>query len=67
LQGYSNSDWGRSLDDMKSTSGYCLSFGLGIFSWSSRKQEIVAQSTVEAEFIVATTVVNQALYGLEKY
>lgn len=47
---------------MKSTSGYCFSFGSGMFSWSSKKHEIVAQSTAEAEFIVATTAVNQALW-----
>ncbi|XP_024626555.1 uncharacterized mitochondrial protein AtMg00810-like [Medicago truncatula] len=29
LRGYSDSDW-----DMKSTSGYCFSYGTGIFSWS---------------------------------
>ena len=47
---------------MKSTSRYCFSFGSGIFSWSSKKQETVAQSTVEAEFVVATSAVNQALW-----
>lgn len=34
LRGYSDSDWVGSLDDMKSTSGYCFSYGTGIFSWS---------------------------------
>ncbi|PNX60132.1 putative copia-type protein, partial [Trifolium pratense] len=62
LQGYSDSDWAGSLDDMKSTSGYCFSSGSGIFSWCSKKQEIVAQSTTEAEFIAATAAVNQALW-----
>jgi hypothetical protein len=32
LQGYADSDWADSFDDMKSTSGYCFSFGSGIFS-----------------------------------
>jgi len=27
LQGYVDSDWVESFDDMKSTSGYCFSFG----------------------------------------
>jgi len=62
LQGYSDSDWARSLDDMKSSSGYCFSFGSGMFSWCSKKQEIVAQSTAKAEFIAATTAINQALW-----
>ncbi|KAE8729671.1 hypothetical protein F3Y22_tig00003435pilonHSYRG00075 [Hibiscus syriacus] len=59
---FSDSDWGGSLDDMKSTSGYCFMVGSGMFSWSSKKQDIVAQSTAEAEFIAATAVVNQALW-----
>ena len=47
---------------MRSTSGYCFSFGSGVFSWSSRKQEVVAQSTAEAEYIAAVAAVNQALW-----
>jgi len=42
LVGYFGSDWGGSLDDMKSTSGYYFTLDLGIFSWCSKKQEIVA-------------------------
>ncbi|RVX02654.1 Retrovirus-related Pol polyprotein from transposon TNT 1-94 [Vitis vinifera] len=41
---------------------YCFSFGSGVFSWSSRKQEVVAQSTAEAEYIAAAAAVNQALW-----
>ncbi|KAE8715887.1 Xyloglucan endotransglycosylase 6 [Hibiscus syriacus] len=62
FHGFSNSDWGGSLDDMKSTSGYCFTIGSGMISWSSKKQDIVAQSTAEAEFIAATATVNQALW-----
>jgi hypothetical protein len=47
---------------MKSTSGFCFNLGSIIFSWSSKKQDIVEQSTVEIEFIAATTTVNQALW-----
>lgn len=62
LFGFSDSDWAGSIDDMKSTSGYCFCFGSGVFSWSSKKQETVAQSTAEAEFVAATSAVNQALW-----
>ncbi|XP_068480940.1 secreted RxLR effector protein 161-like [Phaseolus vulgaris] len=48
LIGFSDNDWGGSIDDMKSTSGYCFSLGSEMFSWSSKKQETVAQSTAEA-------------------
>jgi hypothetical protein len=62
LHGFSDSDWGGSIDDMRSTSGFCFNLGSAIFSWSSKKQDIVAQSTAEAEFIAATAAVNQALW-----
>uniref|UniRef100_A0A803MVJ0 Retroviral polymerase SH3-like domain-containing protein n=1 Tax=Chenopodium quinoa TaxID=63459 RepID=A0A803MVJ0_CHEQI len=42
------SDWGGSNDDMKSTMGYVFSLGSGVFSWISKKHEVVAQSTAEA-------------------
>ena len=56
------SDWAGSYDDMKSTSGYCFNLGSRVFSWCTKKQEIVAQSIAEAEFIVATAAVNQVLW-----
>ena len=31
LHGYSNSDWAGSIDDMRSTIGFCFSFGSEIF------------------------------------
>ena len=62
LYGFSDSDWVGSIDDMKSTSGYCFSLGSGVFLWCTKKQEIVAQSTAKAEFIAATAGVNQVLW-----
>ena len=58
LHGYSDSDWAGFVDDMRSTLGSCFSFGSAIFSWCSKKQEVIAQSTVEAEYVVATPAVN---------
>ncbi|XP_025980644.1 uncharacterized mitochondrial protein AtMg00810-like [Glycine max] len=62
LHGYSNSDWASCIDDMRSTSGYCFSFGFGVFSWCSKKQEVVAQSTAEVEYVAVVAAVNQALW-----
>lgn len=47
--------------DMKSISGFYFNLGSRGFSWYSKKQDIVAQSTAEAKFIVATTIMNQSL------
>ncbi|XP_017639887.1 secreted RxLR effector protein 161-like [Gossypium arboreum] len=64
LVGYSDSDWAGSVDDMKSTSGYFFTLGSRVFSWSSKKQQTVAQSTIEAEYIAAATAVIKQ-FGLE--
>ncbi|TXG48915.1 hypothetical protein EZV62_024790 [Acer yangbiense] len=62
LHGYSDNDWVGCVDDMRSTSGYCFSFGFAIFSWCSKKQEVIAQSTAEAEYVATAAIVNQALW-----
>ncbi|WJZ98853.1 hypothetical protein VitviT2T_017352 [Vitis vinifera] len=62
LHGYSDSDWAGSIDDMRSTTGFCFNFGSGIFSWSSKKQDVIAQSTAEAEYVAANATVNQAIW-----
>ncbi len=46
---YSDADWGRDLDDRKSTSGYLFVISGGPVSWKSKKQSSVALSTAEAE------------------
>ncbi|KAL0326510.1 UNVERIFIED_CONTAM: Secreted RxLR effector protein [Sesamum angustifolium] len=62
LVGYTDSDWAGSVDDMKSTSGYTFSLGSGIFSWASKKQATVAQSSAEAEYIATAATSNQAIW-----
>ena len=62
LQGYSDSDWAGSIDDMKSTSGYVFSLGSGVFSWNLKKQDVVAQSSAEAEYVATASAANQAIW-----
>ncbi|RDX93298.1 putative mitochondrial protein, partial [Mucuna pruriens] len=62
LSSFSDSDWAGSLDDMKSTSGYCFSMGSSVLSWCSKKQEVVAQSVAKAKFVAATVAINQAIW-----
>ncbi|XP_028111765.1 uncharacterized protein LOC114310053 [Camellia sinensis] len=54
LLGFCDSDWGGCVDDMKSTSGYAFSLRSSIISWSSKKQQTVAQSSAETEYISAS-------------
>ncbi|CAL2232095.1 unnamed protein product [Prunus armeniaca] len=54
LVGFCDADWAGSEDDSRSTSGYAFSFGSGAFSWASVKQNTVALSTTEAEYVSAS-------------
>ncbi|CAL5377981.1 unnamed protein product [Camellia sinensis] len=57
-----SSDWTGCVNDMRSTSGYCFSFGSRIFSWCYKKQAIIAQSTAKAKYVSPAVVINQALW-----
>ncbi|XP_020245226.1 uncharacterized protein LOC109823362 [Asparagus officinalis] len=59
--GYTDSDYGGDLDERKSTSGYMFNIGSAAFSWSSKKQSIVALSSCEAEYIAASACACQAI------
>ncbi|XP_049381220.1 uncharacterized mitochondrial protein AtMg00810-like [Solanum stenotomum] len=39
LVGFTDSDYAGCLDDRKNTSESCFSFGSGVVTWSSKKQE----------------------------
>lgn len=47
LIGYTDSDWARCLDDMKTTSGYTFFTWIRYVFWSTKKQNIVAESSTE--------------------
>ncbi|XP_058005233.1 secreted RxLR effector protein 161-like [Hevea brasiliensis] len=60
---YTDSDWAGDIERRKSTSGYVFFFfSSGAFSWSSKKQEVVALSTAEAKYIVAASYATQAIW-----
>jgi hypothetical protein len=53
LIGYSDADWAGCKIDRKSTSVTCQFLGRSLVSWVSKKQNSVALSTAEAEYIAA--------------
>jgi hypothetical protein len=53
LIGYSNANYVGCKIYRKSTSGTCLFLGRSLVSWDSKKQNSVALSTAEAEYIAA--------------
>ena len=62
LIGYSDSDYAGCKVDRKSTFGGCHLLGRSLVSWSSKKQNSVALSTAEAEYIAAGACCAQILY-----
>jgi Reverse transcriptase (RNA-dependent DNA polymerase) len=50
IAGYTDADWAGSISDRKSTSGYFTFVGGNLVTWRSKKQNVVALSSAEAEF-----------------
>jgi hypothetical protein len=62
LVGFSVADFAGCGIDRKSTSDTCYFLGSCLVCWSSRKQSSVAQSTTEAEYVVAASYCSQMLW-----
>jgi hypothetical protein len=62
LVGFSDSDYVGCKVDRKSTSGGCQLLGRSLISWSSKKQNSVALSTAEVEYISVGSCCAQLLW-----
>ena len=62
--GYSDSDWASSKEDRKSTTGYCFMLNSEgpMISWKSKKQQTVALSSCEAEYMALTAATQEAIF-----
>ncbi|RVW67330.1 Retrovirus-related Pol polyprotein from transposon RE1 [Vitis vinifera] len=50
IEVYTDVDWAGAVDDRQSTSGYFTFVGGNLVTWKSKKQNVVARSSAEAEF-----------------
>ena len=62
LESYSDSSFQSDPDDNKSTSGYVFTLNGGAVSWKNSKQQTVADSTTEAEYIAASEATKEAVW-----
>jgi hypothetical protein len=62
LLGYVDAAYGDCHDTRRSTAGYVFLLGGGAVSWKSRRQQTVALSTVEAEYMGATQSAKEAVW-----
>ncbi|GKE10073.1 putative reverse transcriptase, RNA-dependent DNA polymerase [Tanacetum coccineum] len=61
LVAFTNSDYVGSSLDRKSTTGGCQILACRLISWQCKKQTVVANSTIEAEYIAASSCCGQVL------
>ncbi|KAI5327261.1 hypothetical protein L3X38_026657 [Prunus dulcis] len=50
IMAYTDADWVGNAIDRKSTTGYCTFVGGNIVTWKSKKQNVIACSSAEAEY-----------------
>lgn len=50
VEAFIDVDWAGAIDDRKSTSGYCTFVWRNLVTWRSKKQSVIARSSVEAKF-----------------
>lgn len=68
LLAYADADWGGDHLDRKSVSGCIVYFNNNPVSWSSKKQNVVAQSSYESEYIASAWTTSELIYlkGIHK-
>ena len=61
FKGYCNAEW-ASQAHCHSISGYLFHYGVGPISWSSKKQNIIALSSTEVEYIAETHAAKEGIW-----
>ncbi|KAI5411335.1 hypothetical protein KIW84_056433, partial [Lathyrus oleraceus] len=60
--GYTDASFQTDKDDFRSQSGYVFCLNGGAVSWKSSKQDTVADFTIEAEYIVASSAAKEVVW-----
>ncbi|GKA62531.1 putative ribonuclease H-like domain-containing protein [Tanacetum coccineum] len=62
LVAYTDSDYAGASLDRKSTTGGCQFLGSRLISWQCKKQTMITNSTIEAEYVAASSCCGQVLW-----
>ncbi|KAJ9553607.1 hypothetical protein OSB04_017652 [Centaurea solstitialis] len=62
VRGYSDASFQTDRDDYRSQSRYVFTLNRGAISWKSSKQDTIADSTTEAEYIAASDAAKEAVW-----
>ena len=62
LLGFSDSDWAGDIVTRRSTSGYVFKLGQSTISWSSKRQQTVAKSSTEAEYVALAMATQEVVW-----
>ncbi|XP_071578904.1 uncharacterized protein [Temnothorax nylanderi] len=62
LTGYSDADFANDPDTRRSVSGILFKYNGGVITWASRRQQSVALSTMEAEYVAASEGAKKAVW-----
>ncbi|KAK8685913.1 hypothetical protein V6N13_124945 [Hibiscus sabdariffa] len=62
IKGYTDASFQTDKDDSRSQSGFVFCLNGGAVSWKSSKQDTVADSTTEAEYITASEAAKEAVW-----
>jgi hypothetical protein len=61
IKGYVDASFEIDLDNSKSQTGYVFMLNGGAVSWESYKQDLVAQSIMESEYMAASEAANEGV------
>ncbi|XP_052757808.1 uncharacterized protein LOC113516220 [Galleria mellonella] len=62
VEGYSDSDYANDIDTRRSTSGYIFMKNGAAVTWATQRQQSIALSTTEAEFMAACSATKEAIW-----
>ena len=62
ISGYCDVDYAGDIGTAKSTSGFCFYLANCLVSWKSKLQNVIAQSTTEAEYMAINSTAKEAVF-----